>query len=158
MPKRWLEAYRGSMEDEERLALNTDIAMVEAMIQETLDRFDSGETGRVWALLRGAMRDYDAALAAGDADAMVAAIGMLGEVIRRGDTEAGARAELLHLIERRRKLVESERKRLVQQQEMIHREVAAGMMAQLVQVVKDSVDDDDAIRAIAAKFAAITGA
>lgn len=60
--------------------------------------------------------------------------------------------EIVSLIEQRRKLVETERKRLVEMQQMITAEQAAVLIAALTDAVRRHVDDPDALAAIASEF------
>lgn len=59
---------------------------------------------------------------------------------------------IAELTEQRRKLVETERKRLVDMQQMITSEQAATLVAALTDAVRRHVDDPDTLAAIATEF------
>lgn len=158
MPKRMMQDYQDALNDPEKLAFDKDIALLEARLRDVLKRVDSGESGRLWGFLASAWDQYEAARRANDPQALLQAIALIGDLIRQGHGDHLAWAEVTNLLERRRKVVESEMKRQVQMHEVVKSEVAMGLLAQLVQAVREHVHDDDTVQAITAEYARLIGA
>lgn len=157
LPKRLLDDYRASLDDPDRLVLNAEIALVDSRLNDVLKRVDSGESGAIWSQIKQVWGEFEDADAIGDKDARAQAQFRLGTLIVRGANDWMAWADVLGLIERRRKLVESERKRLVEAQQMIHVEQAMALLGLLVDAVRRHVDSDDTLGAIVDEYARLTG-
>ncbi len=71
--------------------------------------------------------------------------------------EPAVREEIGAAIERRRKLVESERKRLIALGQYLTREQALAYTSALIQAVKRYVTDPETLRSVVAEFARLTG-
>jgi hypothetical protein len=156
LPKRLLETYRASLTDPDRLALEDDLALIDARINDVLRRVDSGESGKVWTHAREAYRALEAALRTGNDEEVRTRTLALGGLLRQGQGDWMAWSEVMGLIERRRKVVEAERKRLIAAQQMISTEQALAMMGLLVDVVRRHVRDETALRAITQEYARLT--
>lgn len=156
LPKRLLDDYQASLSDPDRLVLNAEIAIIDARINDLLLIVDTGESGRIWSELQKQWQNYLAANAARDKTAAETARFRVGTMITEGMAEWTAWTDLITLIDRRRKLVESERKRLVEAQKMIAVDQALAMMGLLIEAVRKHVHDDDALRAVVAEFAQLS--
>jgi hypothetical protein len=157
LPKRLLDDYQASRRDPDRLALDNELAIVDARLNDVLARTDSGEAGALWSLLRASWKAVEAARRANDPAALDAALWDHGETIARGQADWLAWSAALDLVERRRRVVDSERKRLVAAQRMISAEQALAMMALLVDVIERHVTDPQALQAVVTEFARLTG-
>lgn len=157
LPKRLLDDYQASLDNPDKLLLDEDIALIESRLSDVLRRVDSGESGRIWTELRDAKREYQAAQRARDTAAVAMAVNAIMDLIDRGSHDSAAWAEVTGLIERRRKLVESERKRLVEAQQLVHVEQAAALLGLMVDAVRRHVRDDATLRAITNEYARLTG-
>lgn len=158
LPKRLRANYEASINDPDKLALDNQIAVIDTRLHDLISRTDGGESGQIWRLLKEEWRNYENALRTGDVDGVTQAAGAVAELITRGHSDSYAWADVTDLIERRRKLVESERKRLVEQHKVISVEAAMVLLTQLVETVQEHVHDDDALRAISAQYRRIVGA
>lgn len=161
LPKRLLDDYQASLDNPDKLLLDADIALIDSRLSDVLRRVDSGESGRIWTELREARRELEAARRIPDKDlrsaAIASAVNVMCELIDRGSHDSAAWAEVTGLIERRRKLVESERKRLVEAQQLVHVEQAAALLGLMVDAVRRHVRDDATLRAITNEYARLTG-
>ena len=157
LPKRLLDDYQASLDNPDKLVLDADIALIDSRLNDVLRKVDSGESGRLWSELRETVREYEAAQRARDTAAVALAVNTLVDLVKRGQHDSAAWAEVTGLIERRRKLVESERKRLVEAQQLVHVEQAAALLALLVDAVRRHVRDDATLRAITHEYARLTG-
>lgn len=148
IPNRLVETYSQSLSDEEILVLRDDIALVDSRIQDLLKRVDSGESGDAWQSAKAAQRDLVAALKSGDQTGMADGLRELDRVIARGLADYAAWGEIAHLLDQRERLVRSERRRLVELQQMISTEQALTLMTAVVALVKEHVSDRTALFAI----------
>ena len=95
--------------------IDQETTLIVGLIQEQLSRIDEGESGQAWAQLReifdelsevGAITNKSAA----DVARFNSLFSRLGRVINYGAAQWMARAEVVKLVEQKRKLVDSERK------------------------------------------------
>lgn len=156
LPTRMLATYEQASQDAELLNLRADIALLDARLADLLGRVDSGESGTLWQELRTAWKTVKRAPDAEDAAAI--AFAELGPLIERGYQDTQAWGEIGRIIEQRRKLAESERKRLVEMQQMMTAGQAQLLIARLYDVVTQHVSDRAAIAAIGAELEALAGA
>lgn len=157
LPKRLLDDYQASLDNPDKLLLDADIALIDSRLSDVLRRVDSGESGRLWTELRETVREYEAAQRARDTASVALAVNTLVDLVKRGQHDSAAWAEITGLIERRRKLVESERKRLVEAQQLVHVEQAAALLALMVDAVRRHVTDPATLRAVVHEYARLTG-
>ena len=157
LPHRMLARYHEAEADEDLLALRADIALIDTRLVDLLQRVDDGESGQLWRALHRAYATVEAARRGGDVAALHVALDGLSGLIERGYADQGAWSEVMGLIERRRKLVESERKRQIEAQQMIAVADAMALMGILIQSVKEHVTDPVALRAVTESFLRLTG-
>jgi hypothetical protein len=154
VPERLRERYEAAEDDAELLSLRSEVALVDARLADLLARVDSGESGKLWAELRRAYRAFIRARQAGLGEA--AALATVERVIERAVGDHQAWAEIGELVEQRRKLTESESKRLVTLQQMITSEQAMAMIGRLVDIITRHVPDQRALSAIIVDIQALT--
>ena len=148
LPARLAERYETAKDDPELLSLKDEIGVVDARLMELLTRVDTGESGAVWRALR---RDWDAftrAQAAQDIPGMHRAVAHIEDVMSRGLTDYAAWREIGELIEQRRKLVESEAKRLMALRQLLTVEEALQFAQRIVDVVTRHCPDKHILSAI----------
>jgi len=157
MPERMRARYAESLADPQLEALRGDIALVDARLEDVLGRVDTGEAGSLWTALFNAWEDFQSARRLGDEDRTEWALNDLESLIGRGVTDAAAWAEVMGLIERRRKLVESELKRLEKMQQVLTIEQAMTLVAAVQEAVRRNVRDRGILAAIEADLSRIVG-
>lgn len=148
LPTRLLATFEASQSDGELLALRDEVALIDARLTDLLKRVDTGESGAAWRSLRQAYRDYETAMAKADVVAMKDHLATVGLLIKSGVADEAAWSDIRVTLEQRRKLVESERKRLVEMQQMVSAEQAMLMVRALVAAVREHVRDPAILRAI----------
>lgn len=141
LPTRMLDRYRDAQDDTELLAMREEIALLDARLTDVLSRVDTGEAGELWSQARDAYSALTDALQKKDADGINYSMVTLGRLLGRGQADWAAWREITNLLEQRRKLVESERKRLVEMQQMITAEQAVNYASALALAVKEHVTD-----------------
>ncbi|MCB0041800.1 MAG: hypothetical protein KDE23_19085 [Caldilinea sp.] len=148
LPERLRERYSAGLEDGDLLALNNEVALVDARLADLLGRVDSGESGEAWKLAQAAWQAVKLARTNGRKDAELAAELQLEQVIERGLGDALAWNELGVLLDRRERLVRSERRRLVEMQQTMTVEQAMLLMGAMAALVDEHVTDRAAKAAI----------
>jgi len=143
LPTRLASRYAEAASDPDLLQLDSEIHLTDALIRDRLATLDTGESGRLWRELNAAWREFASARKAGDAAGMTVALAQIEPLINRGVADWAARQEVLDMVERRRKLVDSEGKRRVQMQQMITAERATLLISAVSDVVMRHVDDRD---------------
>lgn len=149
LPTRLASRYAEAVSDPDLLQLDSEIHLTDALIRDRLATLDTGESGRLWRELNAAWREFAAARKAGDAAGMTVALAQIEPLINRGVADWSARQEVLDMVERRRKLVDSEGKRRVQMQQMITPDRAMLLVSALADTVMRHVSDADIRAAIA---------
>ena len=152
LPERLIGRYGEARADPELLALRDEIALVDVRLTELLQRLETGETAGKWARLAATYGDLKAAQVERDVGGTAAALQKLGTIIEGEACEDVVWGDIIALLDQRRKLVESERKRLVEMQQMITVEQALALLARIQQVILDNVSDRGIISAISAEF------
>jgi hypothetical protein len=155
LPARLAESYLEARQDSELLALRDEIALCDARLGDLLKRVDTGESGRLWRDLRAAWVALEMARESQDGDAMASALKLVGQLIQRGQADYAAWDEVHKTLDARRKLTESERKRLVELQAVVTAEQAMGLVARVLGIVREHVKDRETLALMSAEFAAL---
>jgi len=149
LPTRLLERYQTAQTDGELLSLRDEVAMLDVRLSELVAGLDTGESVDVWAALGAAYEDLTGARNSGDSRGMAQALIQIGDLIEKGRAKGPAWREIIGLFDQRRKLVESERKRIVELQQVITAEKAMALITAVVHTVASHVDDRTVLNAIA---------
>ena len=156
LPARLTARYEEAATDARLLELRDDIALLDARLADVLGRVDTGESGALWQQLMRWRGEVIAAARVGDSVAKAAAMNALLDLVGQGHADYRAWAEVGAVLEQRRKLVESERKRLVEMQQVLTSEQALLLMRALLDSVKTHVTDRAALAAIQTTFTQLT--
>lgn len=152
LPDRLAARYLEAQADVRLLELRDEIGLVDARIAELLERLSSGESGQGWREVQAAYAGLKATIGTqgvpGDAGSFQAALAALGDVIGRGNRDHQVWEEILALVDQRRRLVESERKRHVEMQQMITAERAMILLAAITSIIKEHVHEHTTLAAI----------
>lgn len=153
IPARLAETYQRALSDGDLLVLRDDIALMDSRIGELLGRVDTGESGSAWRAVREAYERLETALVEKDMVAAQAALGDLDKISQVGMEDGAIWDEVGQALDRRERLVRSERRRMVELQQMITAEQATAMLAAVISIVREHVTDRDALRAISESMA-----
>jgi len=148
LPARLMDRYNEALADDSLLELRDQIAVVDARLADLLLRVDTGESGAIWKSLQVTWYEMVAARQDGDHAAQAKALNTIGALIKNGFEDNAAWADIRATLLMRKSLVESERKRLVEMQQMISAEKAMVLIAAVASLVKEHVKDRDALIAI----------
>ncbi len=150
-----LEHFEALIKSGRYLELGEDIAAIDTLVLVELKRAKVGEGGHLWRELRDVWRGFDQAQRGGDMGAAARHLSRVGRLITEGTERRAALDEVKDLLERKRKLAESERRRLAESQQMIHATQALAFAAALNAVVKRHVRDPAVLTAIGDDIARI---
>ena len=148
LPSRLLAKYEEAVNDTELLSIRDDIAIVDTRIQDLLSRVDTGEAAKHWFSASGALNDLTKAIRKSDTDGMASAINALRQNIGAGVSDYAAWNDIASFLEQRRRLVESERKRLLEMQQYITVERINVLIGAILHIIYGNVKDRDAIAGI----------
>ena len=151
LPERMLPRYLEARDDPDLLNLRWEVGLVDARIADLLKRVDSGEAGIMWGKLDELRLRFEQAQMQGRAKTSAQAVQEMMILVARGSSDFAAWDEVIGLVEKRRRLVESERKRMVEMHQMVAVERALVMVDQLARSVREHVlahCDGDAARII----------
>jgi hypothetical protein len=156
VPTRLAAKYRDATKDPELLSLRSELALLDARIAELLGRVDTGESEAIWEALQQAWAAFRGARAQQDVPQMHLAVEQLDQLMDRKLSDSAAWREIGEAIEQRRKLVQSEQKRLVALQQVITAESALTLMGRLVDIITTHVRDRPTLGKIVADIQALT--
>ena len=140
LPDRLVERYEEALNDVELMRLDDEIALVDAKLQDVLEQLPAESEGPgARQQLRDAHQRLEQAIAREDANATHAGVVMLGEAIASGRDECAAWGMILELIEQRRKLVDTERRRMLDEDQFISVERLMILVAALTDIIRRNV-------------------
>lgn len=148
LPTRIQANYEEAKRDTELLSLRNEAALMDARIADLLKRVDSGESGALWRSVKSAFDDLVVANRKSDTVAATIALKELNECINRGIEDYSAWSEVSKAVENKRRLSESENKRLVQAQQTITIERMMLLITAIASSVNKHVADEAARLAI----------
>ncbi len=159
LPQQLLERYLAASADPDLTSLRDEVALIDVRISQLLEAL--GETGnlRLWKDARTKLDAFKAAGAkkkVGVGEARTA-LQELDDLIDAGLSAAATWDELRETLDLRRKMAESETKRLKDLQQMITVQQALAVIALVVTEVKKHVTDRAALAAITAQVVRVTG-
>lgn len=131
--------YEMAARDGELLSLDRDIRYATAMLLDAIERSGTGEAEGLWMTLRkveAAMRG-----ARDDPEQMISLLTQLGTIIRQGASWVESNRDIRQMMEQRRKLVESERKRAVELNMNVTLQQFSAVMMKLYEVMSEHVEN-----------------
>ena len=156
LPERLSERYHVALTDPELTAMREEIALVDTRVADLLTRIDTGEAGQLWRNARQAYEAVEDAAARGNKAQQALAFRRLGDVLGQGSADYAAWNELSSLLEQRRRLAESEQKRLVNAQLVVTVEDMTLAMTALLNSVRMHVEDRKKLAAIQEDYIRLT--
>lgn len=149
LPVRLAARYELSEKDPELFTLRSEVAALDSRLEELFGRLSTGESGAAWADMRKHLEGAMEALKHGDAVAARDGLNAATELVRLGDADERQWREIRDTIRDRAKAVGEERRHAAMLQTMIPAEQAISMMARLLDVVKENIQDRSALSRIA---------
>lgn len=150
LPARLAGRYEESSKDVELLELRAEVSLVDSRLAELLHRLDTNEAGHWWKELKRIHVEYMDAERKAEIPLMRFWLSEWGRVINSGLTDYALWEEIQGILEQRRRLVESERKREVEMHQTITAERAMLLIGALTNIIQSHVTDPRILAAIAA--------
>lgn len=155
LPGGLLERYQQALSDDDLLNLKHEVALVDTRIAELLEQIEPGDLGVRWLELKEHFETLQTATQKQDLGAGRAAFEQIGLLIHGGATDYQSWAQISNLLEQRRKLVDTERRRLVDMQQMITSEQALLLVTALSGIVREEVGDSHVLARIQHRIAGL---
>lgn len=143
-----------AVSDAELLSIREDIALVDSHNQELLEKIRREEPSARWPLVLTKFKAVKAA-SPGGSKKYTTALLELEAVIDAGYNDFIAWQEIIVNLEARRKLVESEEKRLVAMQQMLSIPILMNITSRMTETINKYVPDQNAREGIAKDFSLI---
>ena len=148
LPARLTDNYLEALTDEDILSGRDSIALADARVNDLLSKVDSGETQAIWRKLKEAYHELKRAQILGDVNAARAAMVDIENMIEKGSTEYQSWKEVFDLIELRRKLAESEQRRVIGLKQVFTAEQGMKLVRFLITIIKKHVKDEAVLQDI----------
>lgn len=150
LPAQLAGQYQAAQADVNLLELRDEIALLDVRIGQVVSRLQDADSRGAWERVGAIHAGILKADKTKDMVTLNALVSELGELSEGAGDEVNRWDEIGKLMEQRRKLVESERKRETDLQMNITSERAMLMIAALVDIVRQHVDDRGILAAISA--------
>lgn len=148
IPAQLLTRYQEGVADKDLLNLSDEIALIEARIGELLSHITTQETGGSWKHLKDLFEKLHQAAEEKNGVLMIRLIDEMEPHLMAGHKEYMVWGEITFAIEARRKLVDTERKRLVDMNQFVTVKDAMLLASALSDVVRRNVSDPEILRKI----------
>jgi hypothetical protein len=149
--------YLRALHDPDLLVLRSDLALQEARICDLLGRLEVGGGAELWPRAQKALNQFKAAQAERDASAMVAALTGLEDVIGAGQRDTDVWTALQATIEQKRRLAETETKRLSMAHRVLTEERAFELLHFVLHTLKARIADRALLALLVADFERVLG-
>lgn len=148
LPDNLRAKYEEVREDEHLKDLREELAIIETRIHAALDSLDAEDSAQLWADINNEFRNFQAAREAGDAQAIAKSVNSLSRLIERGASVRSQWEEIGNLIERKRRLVDSERRREKALQAYVPYDQFMIQIRALSKVLREHIDDRKTLQAV----------
>lgn len=140
LPDQLQERYQEALQDEELIRLDDEIALIDARLREQLDRLTVvGMNAGGWDAARAHFRAFRLATNRGRRVAALEALNALEAVLDANTSDSVAWSTIRELIDDRRKLVETERRRLLDEDQVITVERLMLFVAAISDIIRRNV-------------------
>lgn len=156
MPERLMSRFSDAMNDPRLLEQRAEIALLDTRLGTLLENIDDGVSISLWADLNRAWASFEAAYKSKDQDSINNALRTVGRLIQKGGEDAEVWDSIQSTIEQRRKVVESERKRYVEAQEILTLQEVMVFFSRFNDIVARNVTDPVALRNISHELASLS--
>ena len=158
LPHRLRERFRRANSTGDRLSNFEQVALLDLRISQICERIDTAESSLRWREARAAMRKLTVAMQQGDNDAVGEAYAELNSAINRGANDADNWVEMMGVIETRRRVTETELKRIRSAHDWISAQEAMDLITLISESVARHVVDPTAKALIAGDIERAIGA
>ena len=155
LPDRLLEKYQVALKLKDPLKMMEEVALLDARLVEMVERIPTDEDRANWRRARTGLALLKTAIAVSDGKKIDEAVVMLDTAITAGVGEARAWDDVVEAIENKRRLVESERRRMVEMGEVLPIDKVILLMTAVADIVRRNVTEQRIVARIANELNAI---
>ena len=155
LPTRLVAEYERAAHDPDPLALRHELTVVDVRINDLLGRVEVGEAGRLWRHARAVWQTIKHVQAARGPLVQTRAVRELDGLLAQAVGDDAAWHEIIQVIEQRRKLIESEAKRLVAMQQMMTKEETMRWVDTVVAILTRHIADRETLEKISLDLSAL---
>lgn len=148
IPERMAATYDAAVKDRQILALQADVALLDARIEDLLRRVDTGEAGTLWRDAWTAFQGIQEAIRERDNEKGLRYTTQLRMILQQGRDDYRAWDEVGKVLEQKRRMIESESKRQVQERFLVPIVEMGLIVRALAGAVSTHVGDVEVLRAI----------
>jgi hypothetical protein len=153
LPRRLRETFEAFYNSPDQLTMRESIALVDTRLAELLGKIDPGESGKLWRDARQAWRDLNEAVEDGDSAAQNKHAAKLNSLLNQGVRDYAVWDEIGRQLEQKRKLSETEQKRIMNAQQFVTNEKALMLMHQIELILKNRIQDRGLLTTVASDIA-----
>ena len=156
LPAELLERYHEAINDPDLLSMRNEIGLLDTRLSQLIKRVGNGESAKAWDGINEAFGALQVAIRLNDAQLLQKSLIQLERLVVRGGSDYAAWHDIDQLLDSRRRLVESEQKYLISQNQVITSEQAMVFVRALTTAVKEHVTDPGVLDAIQREFVRLT--
>lgn len=149
-----IERFEEAMNDPAYMESREEIALLDTMLMDALDRSQIGHQGEMWEELGSRAHQYQVALRRGDPVHADNHLQTILEIAEEGALAHRATIEARDIIERKRKVKDSERKRIVDENQSISAARAMALVGAVVATVRKHLEGREDGRELLAAISA----
>jgi hypothetical protein len=149
LPANIKSRYEEVREDETLTNLREEVALIETRVHEVLSALDAKDSAELWQDIEREFHQFRSAHQAGDQQEASKHLRAVTGLIEEGASQQSKWREIGELVERKRKLVESERKREKALQAYVPLERFSILITAIDEIIRRNVNDDEVMRDIA---------
>ena len=155
LPTNLQERYEQSLNDPDILSSRNEIALIDVRLADVIESLQesSQSSSRLWNDLNGEVQKFKKLVrkfkGIPPQEIVMNFLGLITEAIEVGSTSSELWGEIRSLVNDRKKLAESERRRLVEMHQMVTTEEALSMQRAIIEIIRNHVKEPTVLRAIA---------
>jgi len=150
LPARMLDRYKEFMMDTDIINLRSEMALLDTRIVEQLEKLETSDSKTAWLKIHNAKAAINRILSGKECDSedLESISDILSQAMAMRDTETEVWSSVLMCIDQRRKLADTERRRIEASHKYLTLDEAEAMMAFITEVVIKYIPDGVARRQI----------
>lgn len=127
------ERYEEAITHDDLTTLTNELGLVDSRIAQVLEKLGTGETSDLWASLHTTWTEFMMAVRLGDSETQNSLLPILNRLISQGHSTSHQWEELFSIMEKRRKMIETENKRVASSRDMISVQSAVLMLNMVIE-------------------------
>jgi hypothetical protein len=131
------------MKDPNIASVREELALLGTRLSSKLEELEDGPSRDLWEQLEDAVDELEAARRRGDGDAVAACLNQITRLVRNGAQEQEKWEDVFDIVEQRRKLAETENKRMKQSSNTLTVEEASMLVEVMTGTVMDILEQYD---------------